>query len=81
MGDNNKNVKMNKRRAVLEYMMTHEYITDEIGHDITHSNRLGSIIFDLRKKYVIRTVMVDDVDIFGNPVRYGRYYLEGEIAV
>ena len=76
-----KKVRKTKRGVVLEYMKTHEYITDEIGHDLTHSNRLGSIIFDLRKKHNIKTVMVDDVDIFGNPVRYGKFYWLGEKTV
>ena len=59
-------------------MKTHEYITDEIGHEICGTNRFGSVISDLRKKYEIKTVMVSDVNRYGNPCRYGRFYLIGE---
>lgn len=73
-------IRKTKTGVCLEYMKTHEYITDEKGHELCNTNRMGSIIFELRKKHHIRTEMVDDVDIYGHHVRYGRYYYLGEIA-
>lgn len=78
MENKGKKPKKNQRTVALEYMMNNDFITDEIGHEICGTNRFGSVISDLRKKYNIKTVMVNGVNRFGNPCRYGRYYLIGK---
>ena len=73
--------KSNQRPVVLNYMKANEFITDEKAHEICGTNRMSSIISDLRKKYIIRTEMVNGINRYGNHCRYGRYYLEGEKAI
>ena len=62
---------------ILEYLKTHESITDNEARDIFHCNRLSGRIHDLRKRgYAISTVMATGKNTFGEIVRYGVYHLE-----
>ena len=69
--------RMSKKAMVLRYMKTHKFITDEKGYELCKAHRMGSIIFDLREEgHEIETEMVYARDQYGNPCRYGRYYLK-----
>lgn len=71
--------KKTQTSEVLRYMKQHKYITDEKAHEKFGVNRLGGIIFNLRKRGVqIDTVMVESANRYGTLVRYGRYYYRGE---
>ena len=41
------------------------------------ATRLAAIIFDLRGKYDIDTIMMDDIDRYGNTCKYGKYVYKG----
>lgn len=70
--------KASQRTEVLKYLRQYKVITDEKAHERFGINRLGSVIYDLRKQGVlIDTVMVDTTNRYGNPTRYGKYYYKG----
>lgn len=61
---------------VLKYLQTHEYITDNIAHDLFGANRLSDIIFRLRNKgYDIVTRSVTKKNRYGNTCTYAEYVL------
>lgn len=71
--------RMNKHAAVLNWLRTGASISDSEAAKSFGIMRLGSIIFNLRKRgYDIETVMCEGSDRFGNRSRYARYYLRGE---
>ena len=71
-------IKKSQRSAVLGYMMNHEFITAEEAFTLFGVTRISSVISDLRDKgYLIETVMVEHVNRFGNPCKYGRFYYKG----
>lgn len=43
--------------------------------------RLASRIHDMRSKYNIQDVWVDDINRYGDKIRYKRYFILGEINV
>ena len=72
-----------KRRGhkskVLDYMKENGSITSYEAFKEFGITRLAAIIFRLREKgYSIATLMVDGYNRDGNPVRYGKYILNGE---
>jgi len=72
--------KKSQRTEVLAYMKAHKCITDNIAHEKFGVCRMGSVIYDLRKKgYDIETVMIDGKNRFGNQTRYGKYYYRGVV--
>ena len=73
-----KAMKKSQRTEVLKYMKQYKYITAAKAHEKFGVERMGSVIFDLRKQGVlIDTVMVETSNRYGNPTRYGRYYYRG----
>lgn len=73
-----KTMKKSQRTEVLRYLKQYKVITDEKAHEKFGVNRMGSVIYDLRQQGVlIDTVMVETVNRYGNPTRYGRYYYRG----
>lgn len=62
-----------KIRKVENHLLEKGNITSWEAIKQYKATRLSAIIFDLRKKYDIDTVMVESDD-----GRYGRYYLRGE---
>lgn len=67
---------MNKTKAVLQWLQTHAGITSMEAIKQFSATRLSAIIFNLRKRgYDIDMVWCEGRDRFGNPMRYGRYYL------
>ena len=73
-----KKMKVNQRTEVLKYMKRYNCITDEVAHAKFGVNRMGSVIYDLRKAgHVIETVMINTKNRYGNNCRYGKYYYRG----
>lgn len=57
---------MTKKQAVLNHLLKFKKITPMEALREYGSMRLGAIIFDLRKKYNIKTNMIDVPTRFGN---------------
>ena len=72
------NDKMNKTKAVLQWLQSHASISSMEAIKEFGATRLSAIIFNLRKRgYDIETVECEGTDKFGNSIRYARYYLRG----
>ena len=64
---------------IIEYMKKHNGITSQDAFKDLGVTRLSARIKELRDKgYDIDTVMIDGVNRYGEPVRYGLYKLKGE---
>ena len=70
---------LSKQNRVLAHLKANKAITPLEALEFYGSMRLGAIIHKLRELYIIETEMVDDIDRFGNNVRYARYHYRGEI--
>lgn len=69
---------MTKTQAVLNWLMSNASICDSEAAKSFGVMRLGSIIYNLRRKgYIIETVMDEGRDRFGNRSKFARYYLRG----
>jgi len=64
---------MNKTKAVLEHLQREESITSWEAINKYRATRLSAIIFNLRARYDIRTIMMD-----GEDCRYAKYVYHGE---
>lgn len=67
----------NKHKEVLKHLQTHGSITSMEAIQLYGATRLAAIIFDLRGKYDIDTIMMDDIDRYGNTCKYGKYVYKG----
>lgn len=65
-------------KQILEHMEKYGSITPMDAIECYGCLRLGARIFDLKKKYVIETVMESGKNRFGKETRYARYSLVGE---
>ena len=63
---------------VLRHLQSGRTITNLEATNLYGATRLGSIIFRLRSKYKISTIMTDGVDRYGRKTRYGVYKYIGE---
>jgi hypothetical protein len=62
---------------VLDYMQTHNGITDSEARELLHLNRLSGRIWDLKKRDIsIGTVWEAGKNVYGDNVRYVRYFLK-----
>ena len=66
---------MNKSRAVEEHLKKHGNITSWEAIQEYRATRLSAIIFRLRKKYDIDTLMMETDE----GIKYGKYVLKGEV--
>lgn len=68
---------MNKNTSIArieKHLMTHKKITSMEAFEKYKVTRLSSIIYDLRSKgYPIKTTMVEGINDYGQPIRYGVY--------
>lgn len=65
---------------ILEHIQKYGYITSMDAFQHYGITRLSGRIFDLRKMgYDIQTMDVESVNRYGEPVRFARYYLKGEM--
>lgn len=79
----NKKVKTNKTREVLKFMRKAKSkgITSWQAIELFGATRLSAIVFNLKKQgYGIATVDMEDVDRYGNAVRFCKYVLTKDIA-
>lgn len=65
---------------VLRYLKEHKKgITNKQAFEMFGVTRLGSIIFELRKKHpTIETIIEDGLTRYGSSTRYARYVLHEE---
>lgn len=64
---------------IISYMQTHNGITSQDAFKHLGITRLSARIKELRELgYNISTIMVDDFNRYGEPVRYGLYKLMEE---
>ncbi len=65
---------------ILNYMKKHDKgITSMQAFDMFGATRLSAIIFELRKKYDIETILEEGINRFGGTMQYARYVLKGEL--
>lgn len=73
--------KTNKTSQVLKHLQKNGSITSWEAIQKYSATRLSAIIFNLRKHYIISSVMQEDTDRYGNNTRFARYVYQGEIPV
>lgn len=74
-----KKTRVSQCDRVLEYMQTHNGITDNDARDFLHLNRLSGRIYDLKKRgYMIGKHWEKGKNVYGDLIRYARYYLVKE---
>lgn len=66
-------MKVNKTNLVLNHLKTYGSITSMEAIERYKATRLSAIIFELRKKFAIETVIVPSTDIYGHSCRFARY--------
>lgn len=70
---------MSQNGRIIDYLTRHGSITQLDAMKDLGIMRLGARVFDLKERgYNIVTVMVEDLNRFGEPTRYARYYLKGD---
>lgn len=70
---------MSQNGRIIDYLTRHGSITQLDAMKDLGIMRLGARVFDLKERgYNIQTVMVEDLNRFGEPTRYARYYLKGD---
>ena len=65
--------------AILEHLKTKGSITSMEAYDLYGVTRLASIIFSLRHKYDIDTLMQETKTRFGETCQYAEYIYIGEL--
>ena len=71
---------MNKTQKVKEHLTQYGNITSWEAINLYGATRLASIVYNLRQDgYDLRTIMIDDVDRYGEPNKYARYVYKGQI--
>ncbi len=64
---------------VLNYIKKHKKgITSMQAIEMFGATRLSSIIFGLRKKYDIETILEEGTNRYGGTMQYARYVFKGE---
>lgn len=67
------------KTRIIEYMRKHKGITSQDAFRDLGITRLSARIKELRELgYNISTIMIDDTNRYGEPVRYGLYKLMGD---
>ena len=70
---------MSQNGRIIDYLAKNGSITQLDAMRDLGIMRLGARVFDLKERgYNIQTVMVEDLNRFGEPTRYARYYLKGD---
>ena len=70
-----KKVKVTKTKKVLDHLKKHGNITTWEAIEKYNATRLSSIIFCLKKRGLdIESVEFDHIDIYGNPLKFVRYF-------
>ena len=67
------------KQVLLNYMISHYGITSKEAFENLGITRLAARVKELRDLgYNISTIMVDGINRYGEPVRYGLYKLVGD---
>ena len=66
---------MNKTEQVLKYLKEGHSITSWEAIEKFGATRLSAIIFNLKDKYDIKDVWIEDVDRYGNFCKYKKYFI------
>lgn len=69
----------NKTQLVLEHLIEHGSITSWEAIEMYGATRLSAIIFNLRKHYLIETMIIEFVDRYGNVGSYAKYIYHGKV--
>ena len=67
-----------QRSAILNHLQSGKSITSKEAFELYGVTRLSAIIYDLRGKYPIRTIMVTGTTRFGDSCKYAKYILGNE---
>ena len=70
---------LSQTEAILKHLRKYKGITSMQAYEMYGATRLSAIIFCLRKKYDIITVMHEGITRYGKPVHYAEYRLMGEL--
>lgn len=70
---------MSKTTKILEHLKSHKTITSWEAINLYRATRLSAIIFNLKKRYNIQTVMQMDVTENGRLYHYAEYVYLGEL--
>lgn len=72
---------MNKTQKILKYMIENpkKGITQLDAIELCWATRLSSIIYNLKKKYIIETIKENGTDMYGDATSYARYFYKGEL--
>ena len=74
--DRTKKVQKNKTTEILKHLQVRGYITAREAYDLYGSQKVSSIIFNLRKQgYIINTVNCVGKDRYGHTCKFARYEL------
>lgn len=68
---------MNKREEVFLYLKKGYKLSSAEAFKKFGATRLSAIIFDLREKYNIGDIWEEDIDRYGNKVRFKKYFYIG----
>lgn len=74
-------MKMDGRLAVFQYLLANKDkgLTSKEAFEKFGVTRLAAVIHDLRKDYIIDTVMQDGKTRYGKVSKYARYFYRGRI--
>lgn len=64
--------------ALITHLKEKGPITSMEAFELYGITRISSLIFSLRDRYDIETVMLNTTNRFGEPTRYGKFYYRGE---
>jgi hypothetical protein len=65
-------------KALINHLKAKGSITSMEAFNLYGITRISALIFSLRDRYNIETVMVDTTNRYGEHTRYGRFYYRGE---
>ena len=65
-------------KALINHLKTKGSITSMEAFKLYGITRISSLLFSLRDRYNIDTVMIETTNRYGEHTRYGRYYYRGE---
>lgn len=70
---------MNQKELVENYLLKHKKIDTWTAFKRFGITRLSGVIFELRKKYNIRSEYKTKINRYGNSVTFCIYWLEGKL--
>lgn len=65
-------------KALINHLKAKGSITSMEAFNLYGITRISALIFSLRDRYNIETVMIDTTNRYGEHTRYGRFYYRGE---